>query len=202
MRTANFPTIGTLPLDLPDVEDPLYQSASLSLTLHQIIKDMSDEGFVLTQAQSSDFTSFGNDSDDAVDDYIERYDELLRTGTSEIVAALPDVVPIIGALLAGGSGAVVPILLKGVLDTIVRHTDTRTDVADGEPSTQDFSAIISELEALNEKLETTATVNISDTLDTLLIELKEQIAVTLNEFTINLASDPLGQSWTVEPSGE
>ncbi len=201
MRTANFPAIGTLDRTLPDTSDPEFQTASLSLTLHDIIKDLSDQGFVFTQAQTSDFTTFGTDTQDAIDDYMTRADELLRTGTSAVVAALPAVLPIIAALLSGGATPVISILLQGVLDTIARHFDIRADVAEGDPDNKDVSEIVTQLVALNLKLQTAEEDNISDTMLERMTALIAQIEVTLNEFTINLASDPMHQAWSVEPQG-
>lgn len=73
MRTAELPTIGTLDTTLPSAGDPTYQTESLCLTIHKIIKELSDEGFEFQQAQTTDFSTYGTNTQDAVDDYIERF---------------------------------------------------------------------------------------------------------------------------------
>ena len=175
MKTANFPTIGTLDTTLPLTTDPAYQSASLSLTLHQTIKNLSDNGFVFQQAETSDFTTFGGEAQSAIDNYIDRYEDILQSGFSSVVATLPDVLPIMGALLSGGAEPVLAILLQGVLDTLLRHKDTRTDHYDSD--NVDTSALVTELQALKAEIQTlhgrlqsTGAINLADILDQGLID--------------------------------
>ena len=167
MITVTLPTIGTLTTTLPDTDDPLYQSAKASYELLRILKAMSDAELTIRQPETSDFTTFNTDTLDGIDDFGERLDEILATGVSDVVANLPDVTSIIAALLSGGSSAVIPILLKGVLDVMLRHMNSRTTAAGG-----DYSGEVD-------------TAGIEEKLD----DIKDQIEATLNEFTINLFSD-------------
>lgn len=198
MKTATLPTIGTLETDLPTPGDPTYQQEALALNLHKVLKELSDEGFVVNMTETSDLTAFSNDVADGVDDYMERYEDLLQEGASSVIANIPDVVSIIAALLSGGSEPVLVILLQGVLDVILRHVDHRTDEANGDPEA--IAAIVAELEAINAKIETTGTEGIADVLNTLLEDIRSQIETTLNEFTINISGDDMSQSWSVGPS--
>jgi len=150
MKTANFPTIGTLDTTLPTPGDATYQMEALALVMHQIIKALSDNGFTFSQSETSDFTTFGNGVAGGLDNYITRYEELLATGASAVVASIPDVLPIIGALLSGGAEPVIAILVQGVLDTMLRHTDRRTDYNNGDA--QDFTALVEKLDDLKEEM--------------------------------------------------
>ena len=180
MITVTLPTIGTLETGLPDTTHELYQSAALSYELLRILKAMSDAGMTIRQAESSDFTSFNADTLTGIDDFEERLDEILASGVSSVSAALPDVTSIIAALLSGGSGAVIPILLKGVLDTILRHMNSRTTAAQGDFSEGvDSAGIITALE-----------------------EIKDQMDAVLTEFNINLHDDMEQSSWSVGPVAE
>lgn len=202
MKTANFPVIGTLDETLPDEEDPQYQSASLALTLHKIIKDLSDESFEFQQAEPSDFSAFGTDTQDGMEDYLDRFDELITTGVSEMAASLPDVLPIIAALLSGGAEPVMAILLKGVLDTILRHADVRAEKAGGDPDSVDVEAIVAELESIDGKLEAEDKDEATASVAALLEDIRSQVETTLNEFTINLHGSEISQSWSVGPLEE
>lgn len=215
MKTASFPAIGTLDRTLPSPGDATYQTESLALTLHDIIKDMSDNGFEFQLAEASDFTSFGGDAQDAIDDYITRYEEILQNGFSSVVATLPDVLPIISTVLSGGGDAVLSILLQGVLDTILRHQDRRSDSADGEElvlAAADVANLTTAIEAITAELElvkaeiTTQTTDVMDDMETGLADMTaklEEMRITitgiLNTFNINLYEDDMGASWSVGP---
>lgn len=186
MKTAALPAIGTLNTTLPDPGDATYQTESLALSLHQTLKNLSDSGFEFQSPESSDFTTFGNDTQGALDNYIDRYEDILQTGFSAVVANLPDVLPIIGTIIGGGGEGILSILLQGVLDTLLRHRDIRSDVADGDPlnlANSDMSGVVTELQDIEAKLE----------------EVREEIMATLNEFNINVYEDEEGASWSVGP---
>lgn len=182
---ATLPTIGTLDTTLPETTDPQYQSASLALDLHKVLKNMSDAGMTINQAVSTDFTAFANGVTDGMDDYIERYEEILANGVSEVVGVLPDVLPIITALLSGGSEPVLAILLQGVLDLMARKFDTRITEKGGEieAGTADMTGVVEQLEAIETKLE----------------EQRVQIAGILTEFNINIVRPATDDdaSWSV-----
>lgn len=179
MKSASIYDQGTINLTIPDPGDPTYQTECLSLALRKTLQNLYDEGFEFERAESTDFTTFGGDAQDAVDDYIDRYEDILQTGTTEVVAALPDVMPIIAALLSGGSAPVMAILVQGVLDTILRHKDTGVTEAGEEISNADVSGI-------EERLD----------------NIEAAMYQVLNEFTINLLSSSEVQSWSIEPAEE
>ena len=182
---ATLPTIGTLDTTLPETTDPQHLSASLALDLHKVLKNMSDAGMTINQAVSTDFTAFANGVTDGMDDYIERYEEILANGVSEVVGVLPDVLPIITALLSGGSEPVLAILLQGVLDLMARKFDTRITEKGGEieAGTADMTGVVEQLEAIETKLE----------------EQRVQIAGILTEFNINIVRPATDDdaSWSV-----
>ena len=190
MITANFPTVSTLDETLPTPGDPTYQTETLALTLHKVVKNLSDAGFSFAQSVPSDFTSFGNEVAGGLDNYITRYEQLLNTGTSAVAASIPDVLPIIGALLSGGAQPVIAILLQGVLDTILRHRDRRTDHYNGDAP--DFTALIAKLEEMKQTFIDDEEAGIADVLGdfsassttnaTSLIAKLEEMKVLLAEF--------------------
>lgn len=177
MLTALIYDQGTINTTLPSPGDPTYQTEALSLALRKTLQNLFDEGFSFTRAESADFTSFGGDAQDAVDDYMDRYEEILQTGASEVVAALPDVMPIIAALLSGGSAPVLSILAQGVLDTLLRHKDTGVTEAGEEISNADMSGV-----------------------ETRLDNIEAALYQVLNEFTINILESSTDQSWSVGPT--
>lgn len=179
MLTAAIYDQGTINTTLPTPGDPTYQTEALSLALRKTLQNLYDEGFEFSRAESTDFTTFGGDAQDAVDDYMERYEEILQTGASEVVAALPDVMPIIAALLSGGSAPVLSILAQGVLDTILRHKDTGVTEAGEETSNADLSGV-----------------------ETRLDNIEAAMYQVLNEFTINILRDSESQTWSIEPSAD
>lgn len=183
-RTASFPTIGTLDRTLPATSEPLYQVANLALTIHDIIKALSDNSFQFKQAIDSDFTTFGTDTQNALDNYIDRYEDFLQTGASAVAANLPDVLPIIGALLSGGSEPVIAILLQGVLDTLLRHKDVRTNEYDGDKAEVDLSSVVTAIQEVRDKLDDNGT-NITERLE----EVRQQVDSIMTELTINLHDD-------------
>lgn len=196
-NTADFPTIGTLDETLPATSEPIYQLAALSLTVHKIIKNLSDNNFQFKQAIESDFTTFGTDTQGAIDDHITRYEEFLQGAAASVVADLPDVLPIIGALLSGGSEPVMAILLQGVLDTLLRHKDRRTEEYGGDKAEVDMSSVVTAIEEVRDKLDDSGT-NITERLE----EVRQQMDSILNEFTINLHDDAEGASWSAGPVGD
>lgn len=157
--TAALPTIGTLDTTLPETTDPQYQSASLALDLHRVLKNMSDAGMTINQAVSTDFTTFASGVTNGLDDYIERYEDILADGVSQVVGVIPDVWPIITALLSGGSEPVLAILLQGVLDVLCRQFDVRITDKGGEieAGSIDTAGIEDRLEAIEEAIHTILT---------------------------------------------
>lgn len=174
--SANIYDQGTINTTIPAPGDPTYQTECLSLALRKTLQNLYDAGFTFDRAVATDFTSWGGDAQDAVDDYIDRYEDILQTGATEVVAALPDVLPIIGALLSGGSAPVLAILAQGVLDTVLRHKDTGVTEAGEEISNADVSGI-------------------EDRLD----NIEAAMYQVLNEFTINVLGSSESQTWSVEP---
>lgn len=177
--SASFPTIGTLDTTLPSTSDPAYQLASLALDVHKIIKNLSDEGFVFRQAEASDFTAWEGSVTDALDDYIERYEDILQSGFSEVVANLPDVISIMGAIVSGGGEGVISILLQGILDVILRHKDTRSDYYNGDTAEVDTAALVAKLD-----------------------DLIDAIYSILTTFNINLYAESEEANWSVGPVTE
>jgi hypothetical protein len=196
-RTANFPSIGTLNTTLPSPGDPTYQVESLALDLHKIIKDLSDNSFEFQQAVAGDFTTFGGGVQDALDNYMDRYEDFLQTGASAVSAALPDVLPIIAAVLSGGGEGVIAILLQGVLDTMLRHKDTRTNHYDGDTAEVDLSDVIAALEDIRDRL-TDDTTSITERLE----EVRQQIEQTLDEFNINVINSYDDAFFSVGPPAD
>ena len=175
MLEASFPTIGTLDETLPATSDPQYQSAALCLSLHKIIKAISDEGFTITKPEASDFSSYSNNVKDYIDKMAQREDEILRNGFSTVVATLPDVLSIMAAISSGGLAEVPSILLNALMSQAFRSRDTLLDVEGGDTD-QDL------IEALN--------------------EIRDKIDLVLTEFNINVIGSIEDQAWSVGPLSE
>lgn len=153
MLTADFPTIGVLDATLPATSDPLYQIASLSLTVHRIIKNLSDEGFQFKAVETTDINTYVTDMQTGVDNYINKYEDILQTGTSAVIANIPDVATILTALVSGGSDAILATLLQGVLDVVCRKFEERIDSANGEFDGGDLGNIETLLGEIRDKLD-------------------------------------------------
>jgi hypothetical protein len=146
VKTAEIPDQGTIDETLPAPGDPSYQSESLALVIKKMFAALRTEGFVFERADSSDFADFGNEFQTGIDNYITRYEQILADGASSVVASIPDVLPIMAALLSGGATPVLAILLQGVVDTMLRHTNASSTATQGE-------AIVEKLEELRALVE-------------------------------------------------
>jgi len=151
MKTATFVTLGSLPTFSVSESADNYWQERVSYELSAFLRNLSVAGIEATQAESSDFGSFATDMQTALDNYETRFDEILADGVSSVVATLPDVWPIIAALLSGGAEPVIGILLKGVLDAFLRNRNSSLTAAEGEVS-PDTSAIVTELENLTAEI--------------------------------------------------
>lgn len=140
MKTASLPDPGTIETDIPEPGEAGYQQECFALYLRQVFKNLYDEGFAFNSVESSDLSSFSGDVADGLDDYIERYEEILLDGASEITANIPDVLPIMAALVSGGSAPVLSILLQGVLDAFLRNRNASITQSEGE--TLDTSELV------------------------------------------------------------
>lgn len=172
MRIANFPAIGTLVTTLPPESDPAYQLASLALTLHKIIKDMSDNEFDFQQVVPSDVSGLFTATEGGLDDYIDRYEEVLQEGASDVVATLPSLIPYISAFLSGGAEGMIALFLKSIFDALVRGKDTRTTEHDseygGDVAQVDTASIVTALEGIKAQMDAILTefnINIIDSRD-------------------------------------
>lgn len=179
MLTAEIYDQGTINTTVPSPGDPTYQTECLSLALRKTLQNLYDNDFVFERAETTDLNTWGGDMQDALDDYIDRYEDILQTGASSVVANLPDVLPIIAALMSGGAEPVLAILLQGVLDAVLRHKNTGVTEAGEEISNADVSGI-------------------EDRLD----NIESAIYQVLDEFTINIIGDLEAQSWSVGPVEE
>ena len=132
MLTSDIITLSGLSDTLPTPGDPTYQTECLSLMLRKTLEALDTNSFGFERAESSDFTSYSNGMKDFIDDMNEREDEILLNGVSSIVATLPDVLPIIGAVLSGGTAAVPSILLNGLVSQLFRSRNSAITAKGGE----------------------------------------------------------------------
>jgi len=128
-----------------DSSNPMANQEKLAYDLRKNLRNMAEEGMQIQIAEGTDFSTFGANLQGAIDNYETRFDELLADGVSSVVATIPDVLPIITALLSGGAEPVLAILLKGVLDAFLRNRDSALTAAGGEVS-PDVSALTSAIE--------------------------------------------------------
>lgn len=184
MKTAAFPTIGTLDTTLPTVGTATYQSESLALDIHQIIKNLSDAGFQFQMAEPLDVTTLESDLrafGDTFDTWIESA-AVASTAGLPVPAnpALPDFAAAIGMLLAGGWGAIIPILINLAVDLVVRwierKLDPDTNLNELVAAVQDFAErLVTEgesgiLEELSDRLENADSIGIADILEKAFID--------------------------------
>lgn len=157
MKTAAIASSDPINQTVPNPGDPTYQQECLALEVRNTFKNLTDNGFEFQQAEVSDITPFSNDVASGLDNYITRYEEILQTGFSAVVANIPDVAPIITALLSGGSETVLSILLQGVLDTLLRHKDRRSDHYDGDTAEVDLTDVVTKLDDIKVGIESIET---------------------------------------------
>jgi hypothetical protein len=131
MLTAAFPTIGVLDTSLPPTTDPLYQLATLSLDIHKLLKNMSDAGMEVQQPEVSDVstmtTDFANFAN-TFDSWIES--AAIASTAGDPIPANPTPPALAGnlaVLLAGGWGAIIPVLVRMAVDLIIRYIERRLD---------------------------------------------------------------------------
>ena len=187
MKTAAFPTIGTLDETLPATSDSQYQQAALSLTIHKIVKNLSDEGFEFTKPEATDFTAFNTEVNTFITDMNTRFDEILAQGFSEVVANLPDVLNIMAAISSGGLSEVPAILLNAILGQMFHWRDSSIEAAEGEPLAElDVSGIVTQLEAIEARLALMETA----------------IQEILTDFNINVFRDEETQTYSFGPLEE
>lgn len=151
MKTATFQVPVSLDQTLPSPGDATYQTEQLALILNNTIKELDDEGFEFATAESSDFSSYGTDLKTFIDNMHEREEDILLTGATTVVANLPDVLPIIGAILSGGTAAIPSILLNAVVSQLFRSRDTSVESFGGEiiNGDIDLSALTTAVQGLN-----------------------------------------------------
>lgn len=150
MKTAQFQVPASLDQTLPTPGDATYQTEQLALILNNTIKELDDEGFEFSSAESSDFSTYGNSLKTFIDNMHEREEDILTTGATTVVANLPDVLPIIGAILSGGTAAIPSILLNAVISQLFRSRDTAIEVKGGEilPSDVDLTDLVDAVEGI------------------------------------------------------
>lgn len=157
MKTANVGSLGALPSFTVSTSAGNYWQERAAYEYSLLNYNLSQAGIQVQVPETSDFSTFGAGVQDNLDNYIDRYEDILQTGFSSVVAAIPDVLPIMSAVLSGGGDAVISILLQGVLDTILRHKDTRADHYNGDSFETDVSEIVTALEAISDKMDAVLT---------------------------------------------
>lgn len=178
MKTANFVSLGALPTFSVSESADNYWEERANYEWSAFVRNLSLAGISVSQAETSDLSTYAGDWQDALDDWGQRLDEILANGFSEVIVNLPDVLPIIGALLSGGAEPVLSILLDGVLRVLNKQLDSRVAEAGGEieGGSIDFTEVIEKLE-----------------------EIRAEIETTLAEFNINMYNEEYQQSWSVGP---
>lgn len=182
MLEALLPVIGTLNETLPDTSDSMYQSAALALTLHKIIKNLSDEGFTFRAPEVSDFTTYRASLSDYLDAAYERETEIIQQGFSNVIANLPDVLTIGAAFASGGASAAGACILEIILGKLLGGDSG----AQGEYASKsiDMSEVVSALEAIDMRL-----ANLESSgkpIAEIGEEVKEAIYSVLTEFNIHI----------------
>lgn len=175
MKEAEIQVASSIDTTVPDPGDPTYQMECLALEIRQTLKALKDNNFTFTQAESSDFSTYGGNLKDFIDDMSAREDEILLTGFSSIAATLPDVLPIIEAILSGGTAAIPSILLNAVVSQLFRSRNSAITAREGE--------IVSDLDA----------ESISDSIDAMATDI-EGIKEELQDFKRGLVRPANGET--------
>jgi len=222
MLEADIQVPETLNQTLPTPGDPTYQTEQLALILSNTLKALDTAGFTFKAAEATDFTTYGNSVKGFIDDMKAREDDILIDGFSTVVATLPDVVPIIEAILSGGYSAIPSILLNGVMSQLFRSRDSAITAKEGEilNSDVDVSSLVTALEGI-QATHTLIEGHVQSLLRSFHIPANGGAAVyfidefrkasltpdgdyallttVLTEFTINLIGDLFQSHWSVGP---
>lgn len=166
MLSTNFYIVSGAVDDLPASSDPNYQNAVLCLMLRKTLEGMDTEGFDITRPEISDFTTYRASLTSWLDDAYDREAEIIRTGTSEIVANLPDILTIGAAYISGGASAAIGCVIEIMLKRLLGGDSGAVAANEGQTAEVDFTELIAKLE-----------------------ELREQMAAILTEFNINILRD-------------
>lgn len=214
MITANIaPTHVDANDEIPPVGSPLRQSETLCLKLRKTLENLETAGFEFQQTQMTDFVDVGNDVTAFLNNANTRFDQILQTGFSSVVANLPDVLSLMAAIGSGGTSEIPIIILNAMLGMMFHWRDSQIEAAQGEPSANS-EEIVEKLAEISARLldaeEGTladGVVSVADSfveqlglLDAKLLAIQQEILLAaqrtetaihtiMNEYTINLHSD-------------
>jgi hypothetical protein len=219
MKTAQLQVPASLDQTLPTPGDPTYQMEALARTIHNTLIELNTENFEFSAAEASDFNTYGNDMKTFIDNMRDREDEILLSGFSSIIANLPDVIPLISAILSGGTAAIPSILLNALIGQLYRSRNSAITAKEGEVlSDLDTGGVEDGLSEIYQELQ-----NIKTELDAFkrglvipangdteyFVDLFKAFGVTLDglsmlrsvleTFNINLYNDDEGANWSVGP---
>lgn len=148
MIEVTIPSLGSPPAFTVDTSAINYWEERAAYEYSYLMYNLNTAGFKIQKAVAADFAAFAGDTTDAVDDYMSRYEDFLKQGFTEVVANLPDLFTLLSPLLAAGSEAVIPLLLQGILDVMLRHRDKKAE--SGELSN---SEVVAQLQAIEARLQ-------------------------------------------------
>lgn len=156
MRVANIAASTTIDTTLPPTSDPMYQSAALALELRQTLKNLNDNGFVLQQAEASDYVSIDNQLDSyltAMSSWIDSLPAAPAEGGSRAIPtgptpSVPDIVGPLSTLALAGVGGVPAILMRIAIEVGVRLLESWLEgkvYAGQDPSTGEIVDVLNNL---------------------------------------------------------
>ncbi len=205
MKQSDIQTIAGALDTLPVDSDPMYQPAVLALMIRKNLEALDTQGFNFKLAETTDLTSFNNDMTTYLANANTRFDEWLQGQVATVAANLPDVLAVGEAMLSGGGSAVGALVLNRVLGMAFHREDSRAQ-HEGAHTNVDSAAIVTALENIEtilttfaDRHESTGGNSIADMLDTTLQAIRDEIMQVLNEFNINIYSDPENAQWSVGP---
>lgn len=149
IKTAEIYVLPTIDTTIPSPGDPTYQTECASLEWRQTMRNLNTAGFVFQKPDELEFSAFNTEVMDFLSAANTRFDEILQTGASSVVANLPNVLNIMAAISSGGSSEVLSILLNALVGTAFHWRDSQIEAAQGEPTSDlDLTALITELGVL------------------------------------------------------
>jgi len=158
MISASIIDQGTIDTTLPSTSDPMHQVAALALFYRQQFAALRTAGFQFKRPEVSDLSSYNTSVNSWLDDANDRFDDWLQGEVAEVIGNIPDAITVGEAMVTGGAGAVVAVLLEKIIQSQFNVEDSRMQYE----GAQDIAALVDKLDEVVSAIETVmGTLNIN-----------------------------------------
>jgi hypothetical protein len=161
MITADIIDQGTIDTTLPSTSDPMYQVSALALFYRQQFAALKTAGFQFKRPEISDLSSYNTSINSWLDDANDRFDDWLQGNVASAIGNIPDAITVGEAMVTGGAGAVVAVLVEKLIQHQFHVEDSHAEYEGAQ-----------DLSVLTDKLDEVVTA----------------IHTIMNEYTINIHS--------------